>query len=130
MEETDEFYTSQCLVGQAGNLFPPQVDCLVWISCLQPSVVETAQTAQVQGISIVAKSCLFSKPTQLWQLFSTTRTARNAHAAHVCHFCSLSPLLLHNKPVSASSFQLFCQRAQTLCAMALTMDRAGCFCSS
>lgn len=82
------------------------------------------------GASIVAKSCLLSKPTQLWQLFSTTRTARNARAAHVCHFLSLSPLLLHNKQVSASSFQLFCQRAQTLCAMALTMDRAGCFCSS
>lgn len=57
---------------QARQEISLQVDCLVWISCLQPSVVETAQTAQVQGINIVAKSCLLSKPTQLWQLFSTT----------------------------------------------------------
>lgn len=140
MEETDEFFPSHCLVGQAGKSLYP-TGRLFGMDLLTPatSCGNRAQTAQVQGINVVAKAAFYRNPHCFGNSLIPRTIARNAHAVCVWHFISLSPVLLHNKTVSASSLWLFCRRGlswpkpfglqQSMCT-ALAADKAGCFCSN
>lgn len=136
MEETGEFFPSHCLAGQAGRSLYP-TGRLFSVDLLTPatSCRNRAPTAQVQGISVMAKAAFYLDSHDFGDSSVPQAVARNAHAVCVWHFFSLSLALLHTKPVSVLSLLLFCQRrlmAQTLWApavnvMALATKKAGCF---
>lgn len=136
MEEPGEFFPSHCLIGHAEKpLYPTGRPFGVDLWTPATSCGNRAQTAQVQGISVVAKAAFYPNPHCFGNSSVPQTTARNAHAACDGHFPSLSPVLLHNKTVSASSLRLFCQRGlswpkpsglqRSLC-VALATGKAAC----
>ena len=140
MEEINEFCPSDCLVGQAGKSLYP-TGRLFGVDLLTPatSCRNGAQSAQAQGIDVMAKAAFYLNPHCFGSTLMPQTIARYAHTVCVWHFPSLSPALLHNKTVSASSLWLFGRRGlswpkpsglQQSACMALATGKAGCFCSN
>lgn len=135
MEETEEFFPSHSLIDHAEKSLYP-TGRLFSLDLLTPatSCGNRAQTAQVRGITVVAKTTFYLHPHCFGNSLIPQTIARDAHAVYVWHFLSLSPVLLHNKTVSASSLWLFCQKGlswpkhsglqQSMC-VALTTDQAA-----
>lgn len=111
MEETDEFSPSRCLVGQAGESLCPTGRRRGVGSVTPPtSCRNRAPMAQARGSSVAAKAAFYLNPHCFGNSLAPQTIARNAHPVCVWRFLSLSPVLLRNKTVAASSLRLFGQR--------------------